>query len=53
MTTARDLVRRSVFELKTLVAQYPAIALPIARRRHGQPVDPATQLVIEGFPRTG
>ena len=53
MSSARDVLRRSVFEVKTFIARYPAIALPIARRRHGQPVDPATRLVIEGFPRTG
>jgi hypothetical protein len=53
MTSPKDVLRRSAFEVKTLVARYPAVALPIARRRHGQPVDPTTQLVIEGFPRTG
>ena len=46
-------VRRGWYEVKTLVAPYPAIALPIARRRHGTPVGPHTQIVIEGFPRTG
>ncbi len=45
--------RRGVFEAKTVIARYPALALPIARRRHGSPVDGETQIVIEGFPRTG
>ncbi len=45
--------RRSLFELKTLIAPYPGIALPIARARHGVPVSDRTEIVIEGFPRTG
>jgi hypothetical protein len=53
MSGAKELIRRGVFEAKTIVARYPAIALPIARRRHGEPVGPDTDLVIEGFPRTG
>ncbi len=35
------------------MARYPALAIPIARRRHGIPVGDDTQIVIEGFPRTG
>jgi len=50
---ARVLVRRGVYEAKTVVARYPALAIPIARRRHGIPVGDDTQIVIEGFPRTG
>ena len=30
--------RRALFEAKTVVAKYPGVALPIARRRHGIPV---------------
>lgn len=48
-----DTVRRGWFEAKTVVAQYPSLAIPIARRRHGFPVGDDTQIVIEGFPRTG
>jgi hypothetical protein len=45
--------RRAWYEVKTLVATYPALALPIARRRHGVPLAADTEIVIEGFPRTG
>jgi hypothetical protein len=45
--------RRGAFEAKTVIARYPALALPIAKRRHGEPVDDATEIVIEGFPRSG
>ena len=48
-----QMARRAVFEVKTFVAKYPALALPVARRRHGVVFGPSTQLVIEGFPRTG
>jgi len=41
------------YEVKTIVAQYPRLALPVARRRHGVPFGPGTDIVIEGFPRTG
>jgi hypothetical protein len=46
-------VRRAIYEVKTVVARYPALAIPIARRRHGLPVGRDTDIVIEGFPRTG
>ena len=36
-----------------MVAKYPSVALPIARRRHGIPVGDETELVIEAFPRSG
>lgn len=45
--------RRGLYDVKTIVAKYPSIALPIARRRHGFPVDRQTDIVIEGFPRSG
>lgn len=56
MSTSDDLkawARRGAFEAKTVIARYPALALPIARRRHGEPVDDRTEIVIEGFPRSG
>jgi len=45
---------RADYELKTMVARYPAVAMPLARRRgHGSVLGPDTELVIEGFPRSG
>jgi hypothetical protein len=42
-----------LYEAKTLVAQHPRLALPIARLRgHGYPFGPDTEIVIEGFPRS-
>ncbi|MDP9242774.1 MAG: hypothetical protein M3O84_06330 [Actinomycetota bacterium] len=41
-----------LYEVKTIVAQHPSLALPLARRRgHGEVVDGATEIVIEGYPR--
>ena len=41
-----------LYEAKTVVAQYPALALPLARRRgHGEVVGEGTEIVIEGYPR--
>ena len=55
--TAQDRLRlgarRAWYEVKTLVAPYPALAIPIARRRHGVTLAADTEIVIEGFPRTG
>lgn len=48
-----SLARRAAFEAKTVVAQYPWPGLAIARRRHGVVVGDGTEVVIEGFPRTG
>jgi hypothetical protein len=45
--------RRGLYEVKTIVAKYPSLAIPIARRRHGFPVDRQSDIVIEGFPRSG
>lgn len=44
-----------LYDLKTLVARYPPLALPLARLRrgHGEVVSRDTEIVIEGFPRTG
>jgi hypothetical protein len=48
---------RALYELKTLVAPHPGLALPLARwrarRGHGEAVGPGTELVIEGYPRSG
>ncbi len=49
----KDTIRRGLYEAKTVVAGYPIFAIPIARMRHGIPVSDDTQIVIEGFPRTG
>jgi hypothetical protein len=51
-TAAGARAPRLLYEAKTLVAQRPALALPLARRRgHGEVVDASTEIVIEGFPR--
>ena len=47
------MTRRGLYDVKTIVAKYPSLALPIARRRHGFPVDRQSDIVIEGFPRSG
>jgi hypothetical protein len=45
---------RARFEARSIAGKHPSIYLPIARRRHrGEPVTRHTQLVIEGFPRSG
>jgi hypothetical protein len=45
--------RRELYEIKTIVAKYPMLSLPIARRRHGFAVDRNSDIVIEGLPRSG
>jgi hypothetical protein len=43
----------ALYALKTLIAQHPSVAIPIARLRgHGVVVDRDTEVVIEGFPRS-
>jgi hypothetical protein len=43
----------ALYALKTVVAQHPSLALPIARLRgHGVLVDPDTEVLIEGYPRS-
>ncbi len=43
---------RFSYELKTLVARHPSVALPIQRlRRRGEVLDEHTEIVIESFPR--
>jgi hypothetical protein len=44
------------YEAKSILAMRPSIALPLARRRgagHGKVFDEETDIVIEGFPRSG
>jgi hypothetical protein len=45
------------WELRTLLGRYPAIALPLLRARAGDgflaPIRDETEVVIEGFPRSG
>ena len=46
-------IAQIVYEAQTLVAQYPALTLPVARLRgRGVPFGPRTEIVIEGFPRS-
>ena len=53
-TALRRLVAGAAYEAKTLLAARPALAVPLARLRgHGEVVDERTDLVIEGFPRSG
>jgi hypothetical protein len=52
LALGRRTLRRGWYDLKTVVAPYPVLAIPAARRRHGAPVERDTQIVIEGFPRT-
>jgi hypothetical protein len=41
------------YEIKSLMATHPRLALPIARSRgHGAVIAPTTSLLIEGFPRS-
>ncbi len=50
---ARTLASRSAYEAKTLVARSPGLAVRAARARgHGVLVDPATDILIEGYPRS-
>lgn len=49
-----DLVRRWFYTVKSVVARYPRVALPLARRlKRNHPFGPGTELVIENFPRSG
>jgi hypothetical protein len=42
----------ALYDAKTSLARYPAVALPLQRlRRRGEIVDERTQVVIEAFPR--
>lgn len=47
-------MRRAIRRLRTFVASYPEIYLPLARRAKGDwVVSPRTDIVIEGYPRSG
>jgi hypothetical protein len=51
--TTTGALRGALYQVKTVVARYPSLALPLARlRRHGVVLAPGTDLVIEGFPRS-
>jgi hypothetical protein len=51
---ARRLAARAVYEGGTWIGRYPSVVLPIAQRRgHGAPLDRSTDVVIEGYPRSG
>jgi hypothetical protein len=53
-TRARDTARRAAFLVATRVWDRPTLVLPAARRfGHGVVVDDRTDLVVEGFPRSG
>lgn len=48
----RQVLADMLYDVKTVVARHPAVALPIQRRRgHGEVIDETTQVVIEAFPR--
>lgn len=52
--SARAFLDRALYSAKTIASRYPSIALPLARLRgHGYPFGSETEIVIEGFPRTG
>ena len=45
---------QALYELMTVVGRYPALALPAARnRRHGTLLQDDTEILIEGYPRSG
>jgi hypothetical protein len=51
-----QLAGRVLYEAKSIVAMYPSIAVPLARRRgpgHGKVFHSDTDVVIEGYPRSG
>jgi len=47
--------RRLLWSAKSLVARYPSLAMPVARRRegHGVLAGPDTEILVESFPRSG
>jgi hypothetical protein len=50
----RRTLARALYEVMTLGSRFPVIALPAARlRSHGVVVDAGTDLVVEGYPRSG
>jgi hypothetical protein len=52
----RMLLYRLRYDLRTIASSYPSIYLPIVRRMRSSRqrfIEPGTELVIEGFPRSG
>ena len=50
----RRRVGAAVWEAKTIVAEHPSFAVPLARiRGHGEVVDKSTDIVMEAFVRSG
>jgi hypothetical protein len=48
----REALAGGLYELKTMAARYPALAIPLQRARgRGEVVGDTTDIVIEGFPR--
>jgi hypothetical protein len=48
----RHLAADALYDAKTSIARFPAVAMPLQRLRHrGELVDDRTQVVIEAFPR--
>lgn len=53
LEAGRRLALRAVYEVKTIVAGHPSLALPAARLRGREAlVHPGTDIMIEGFPRS-
>ena len=52
--SARSLASRAAYEVMTMTSHFPRLALRAARARgHGVVVTPTTDIVIEGYPRSG
>ena len=50
---AKHWAHRALYEIKSLVARYPSVALPVARwRGHGVVLGPGIDVLIEGYPRS-
>lgn len=54
MSGVRRVAARGLYEAMSVGARFPQVALPAARMLgHGVVVDSATQLLVEGYPRSG
>ena len=52
--SARTIANRTAYEVMTMTSRYPGLALPVARARgHGVAFTTTTDVVIEGYPRSG
>jgi hypothetical protein len=50
---ARRKLEQAAYDAMSIVARYPGLALPAARRRgHGVVLGPGTDILIEGYPRS-